>query len=100
MQVEALKAAAKGGQDPALQKQVQRVMAQADHFSHQLAHLHGERDRALVEMTRLEEVAPLARNENGVNKRIVSAVHNAHVPLMVHLVARMTAKSGSASGGY
>ena len=71
-QVEALQAAAKESQDAALQKQVQRAAGERDYYSHQLATLHGERDRALVEMTRLEEVAPLARNEHGVNKRIVS----------------------------
>lgn len=52
--------------------QVERAAGEVDFYSHQLAHLHGQRDRALVEMTRLEEVAPLARRESGVNKRMVS----------------------------
>lgn len=77
--MEACKAAALEGKDPVLQKQVQRGMQEVDFYKHQLAQLHNERDRALVEMTRLEEVAPLAQNEHGVNKRIVSAPPFSHL---------------------
>ena len=89
-QVEALQTAAKEGKDAAVQKQVQRAAAESDFYSHQLAQLHGERDRALVEMTRLEEVAPLARKEHGVNKRIVSSATCAHSPFSQNLLHVLT----------
>lgn len=54
-----------------LQEQLKRSVAEGNTYSYQLAHLHEERDKALVEMSRLEEVAPLARNEHGPNKRMV-----------------------------
>ncbi len=65
----ALSSAAEKGK---LQEQLKRSVAEANTCSYQLAHLHEERDKALVEMSRLEEVAPLARKEHGHNKRMVS----------------------------
>ena len=56
-----------------LQEQMKRSVAEGNTYSYQLAHLHEERDKALVEMSRLEEVAPLVRREPGANKRLVSA---------------------------
>ncbi|KAL0034221.1 hypothetical protein WJX77_004006 [Trebouxia sp. C0004] len=64
----ALSSAAEKGK---LQEQIKRSVAEGNTYSHQLAHLHEERDKALVEMSRLEEVAPLARSEHGQNKRMV-----------------------------
>jgi len=64
----ALPSAAEKGK---LQEQIKRSVAEGNTYSYQLAHLHEERDKALVEMSRLEEVAPLARKEHGVNKRLV-----------------------------
>ena len=55
-----------------LQEQMKRSVAEANTYSYQLAHLHEERDKALVEMSRLEEVASLAGTEHGKNKRMVS----------------------------
>ena len=57
-----------------LQEQVSRSMRESNVYSYQLAHLHEERDKALVDMSRLEEVAPLARQEHGVNRRMVSHI--------------------------
>ena len=54
-----------------LQAQVERVRGEMNQCSLQLAHLHEERDKALVELSRLEEVASLVRREQGVNKRTV-----------------------------
>ena len=65
----ALSSAAEKGK---LQEQVKRSVAEGNTYSYQLAHLHEERDKALVEMSRLEEVAPLARKDHGHNKRMVS----------------------------
>jgi len=59
---------------PKLQEQISRLGQQANQWSLQLAHMHEARDKALVDMSRLEEVAPLARNEHGVNKRMVSVL--------------------------
>ena len=64
----ALSSAAEKGK---LQEQVKRSVAEGNTYSYQLAHLHEERDKALVEMSRLEEVAPLARKDHGHNKRMV-----------------------------
>jgi len=50
---------------------LKRTIAEGNTYSYQLAHLHEERDKALVEMSRLEEVAPLARKDHGHNKRMV-----------------------------
>lgn len=55
-----------------LDKQMERARREVNQCSLQLAHLHEERDKALVDMFRLEEVAPLVRKEQGVIKRMVS----------------------------
>ena len=68
----ALSSAAEKGK---LQEQVKRTIAEGNTYSYQLAHLHEERDKALVEMSRLEEVAPLARKDHGHNKRMVSHLY-------------------------
>ncbi|KAL3156802.1 hypothetical protein ABBQ38_001073 [Trebouxia sp. C0009 RCD-2024] len=54
-----------------LRKQLEGLRREANQSSLQLAHLHEERDKALVELSRLEEVAPLVRREPGANKRLV-----------------------------
>ena len=54
-----------------LRKQLEGLKRDVNQCSLQLAHLHEERDKALVEMSRLEEVAPLVRKEQGANKRMV-----------------------------
>ena len=60
------------GRGTELQGQMGQLGRETDQCSHQLAHLHEVRDKALVDMARLEEVAPLVRNERGVNVRTVS----------------------------
>lgn len=55
-----------------LRKQQERLKREATQCSLQLAHRHEERDKALVDLFRLEEVASLVRKEQGVNKRMVS----------------------------
>ena len=54
-----------------LEGQAVRLGKEADQCSYQLAHLHEARDKALVDMSRLEEVSPLVRKEWGVNMRTV-----------------------------
>ena len=56
-----------------LRKQLEGLRREVNQCSLQLAHLHEERDKALVDLSRLEEVAPLVRREPGANKRLVSA---------------------------
>ena len=67
--------AAASAQSPAtngkLRGQVERLKGEMNQCRLQLAHLHEERDKALVELSRLEEVASLVRREQGVNKRTV-----------------------------
>ena len=48
-----------------LQAQVSQLVRQGHGWSHRLARMHEERDKALVDMARLEEVAPLARASQG-----------------------------------
>lgn len=62
----------KAAEPPPGSVQVERLRREVNQCSLQLAHLHEERDKALVEMFRLEEVAPLVRKEQGANKRMVS----------------------------
>jgi len=64
-----------------LQEQMKRSVAEGNTYSYQLAHLHEERDKALVEMSRLEEVAPLARKEHGHNKRMVCRLYSSVHPV-------------------
>lgn len=61
-----------------LRKQLERLKGEVTQCSLQLAHLHEERDKALVEMFRLEEVAPLVRKEQGANRRMVSLSTSLH----------------------
>ena len=63
--------AASAGSSGKLQAQVDRLRGDMNQCSLQLAHLHEDRDKALVEMSRLEEVASLVRREQGVNRRTV-----------------------------
>lgn len=53
-------------------RQVEGLRREVNQYSLQLAHRHEERDKALVELSRLEEVASLVRKEQGVNRRTVS----------------------------
>ena len=55
-----------------LRKQQEGRKREASQYSLQLAHRHEERDKALVDIFRLEEVASLVRKEQGVKKRVVS----------------------------
>lgn len=52
--------------------QVEGLRREVNQYSLQLAHRHEERDKALVELSRLEEVASLVRKEQGINRRTVS----------------------------
>lgn len=68
------------GDTQKLHKQLGGLRREANQSSLQLAHLHEERDKALVDLSRLEEVAPLVRREPGTNKRLVSSqsINNVH----------------------
>ena len=77
----ALSSAAEKGK---LQEQMKRSVAEGNTYSYQLAHLHEERDKALVEMSRLEEVASLAGQEHGKNKRMVSFAHHFTISPLHH----------------